>query len=108
MQGMRFLILNEQGKSVNYGIITNIPAPGKFLCKFMLAPVVSRVVDVKELETYNLFDTQAEMDAFAKQLQEDQKTDGKTPPKPRDTSQPPPKPVKKKKVVKKTNGKKPK
>ncbi len=71
MQGMKFLIVNSKGESVNYGFIVSIPAPGKFLCKFLLVPTVSRVVDIKELETFNLFDSHAEMDTFIKQLTED-------------------------------------
>ena len=64
MQGMRFLVLDKNGIPINHGIIAQAITPERYLCRFAATPVVSRVVRLEELETYNLFPDDKEMNAF--------------------------------------------
>ena len=83
MQGMRFLILNEEGKPINHGIIAQRITPEKYLCSFTRNPPVARVCDLTEIQGWNLFPTDDAMNAFIESIQKDL---NKTPPPPADTT----------------------
>jgi len=91
MQGMKFLLVNEQGP-INHGIIQQQITPEKYLCTFVRDPQVSRVVDIEEIQQWNLFPTDETMNAFIVELQKNN---------PVPTTATPPEPPKKKKVTKK-------
>jgi hypothetical protein len=94
MQGMRFLILFENGP-VNNGIITQQITPEKYLCTFFRKPQSSRVVDIAEIQQWNLFPNDDGLNAFLKEVNTQQEPSA--PPAP-----PAPKPQAKKKADKKS------
>ena len=113
MQGMRFLILNENGQAVNHGVITQQITQDRFMCTFMRPPQVSRLVHVDEIGQWNLFPNDEAMNQFISALQPQgvEVPDGDTPPPadPPGDDVPPPTPPRKKaakkKVSKKRNAK---
>lgn len=92
MQGMKFLILNKDGKPINHGIIATQITPEKYLCSFTRNPPVSRVCDLSEIQSWNLFPTDDALNAFIAMIVK------------RDTP-PPKKKKRKKKAAKKTSKK---
>ncbi len=64
MQGMRLLILNAKGIPINHGTIVQTITSKKYLCRFATNPVVSRIVGLKELQTFQLFSDDDEMSRF--------------------------------------------
>ena len=98
MQGMRFLCLNEQGQPVNHGIIAQTITAERYLCRFSANPPMSRVVRLEEIETWQLFPTDDELNKFIKAIVA-QKPPAEKPPEPK-------KKVAKKKASKKASKKK--
>ncbi len=64
MQGMRFCIVNTKGVPINHGIIVQTITTKKYLCRFAATPAFSRVVRLKELETFHLFSDDDELNKF--------------------------------------------
>ncbi len=91
--GFKFLILGPENKPINHGTIIEKVAEGKYLCQFTRSPPSCRVVDVTEVQGWNLFPADDAMNAFIAAL--DKKPDD--PPPPKDPPKDPPK----------TNGRKP-
>ena len=79
MEGMNFLLVNEQGKPMGHGIIASRINENRYLCTFLRQPQVSRVVGVDEIATWNLFPNQDAMNAFVAALP---KSPGTPPPPP--------------------------
>ena len=79
MQGMRFLLINEQGAIINNGVITQRVTEERYMCTFMRPPQVSRLVHVDEIATWNLFPNDEAVQAFVNELQQ-QPEGGPTPP----------------------------
>lgn len=107
MQGMRFLMLNEQGQPLNHGVIVSKVTDERYLCTFARNPQVTRLCHVDEIGQWNLFPTDDAMNAFILNIQ----AQTGAPAKPVETPPAPKKVTKKKKVIKKkakkkTNGKK--
>ena len=69
MEGMKFLILNQEGKPANHGTIAQRITPEKYLCQFDRTPTSCRVCRIEEIEGWNLFPTDKEMNAFIKALE---------------------------------------
>jgi hypothetical protein len=67
MQGFHFLLINQDGP-VAYGIITQQITPEKYLCTFLQIPQVSRVVDITEIQEWNLFPNSEALQAFLTNL----------------------------------------
>ena len=111
MQGMRFLIVGEEGP-INHGVIAQQITPEKYLCTFARIPQASRVVSLEEIQQWSLFPNENMMNAFIVELQKDKQIPlaprGQTPPKKAEiTKKASKKKVAKKKVAKKkSNGKK--
>jgi hypothetical protein len=63
MQGMLFLIVGEKGP-INHGIIAQQITPEKYLCQFARQPTSSRVVSLEEIQKWNLFPNEDQMNAF--------------------------------------------
>ena len=55
MQGMKFLIIDAQGKPFNHGTIIRELTPTKYVCQFTRIPSSVRTVDIAEVETWHLF-----------------------------------------------------
>lgn len=68
MEGMHFLLVNEQGKPMGHGVIAQRINQDRYLCTFLRNPQVSRVVGIDEIGTWNLFPNQDAMNAFIAQL----------------------------------------
>ncbi len=71
MQDMRFLIVGKQGP-VNHGVILSHITEGKYLCEFAKNPTSCRVCDITEIQTWNLFHTDEQMNAFILSLRKEQ------------------------------------
>lgn len=71
MQGMRFLLLNEDGKPINHGLIAQKITPEKYLCSFTRNPPVSRVCDLTEIQGWNLFPTDDALNIFIESIAKD-------------------------------------
>ncbi len=109
MEGMHFLLLNEQGKPMGHGVIASRINQDRYLCTFLRAPQVSRVVHVDEIGTWNLFPNQDGMNAFIAALPKAKPAPGTPPPKPDPNAKNDPaskKTAKKKKASKKKTSKK--
>lgn len=103
MQGMRFLLVNETGP-YGHGIITQEISSEKYLCTFLRHPQVSRVVDVTEIQQWNLFPNDAAMNTFIGVLNKEMNPSPPTDAPPKDNSDKKPPAIKASK--KKTNEKK--
>lgn len=99
MQGMRFLLVNENGP-INHGVIVKEITPTKYLCSFARTPQLSRVVDIEELQNWNLFPNDEQMNLFISSIQQ-QATKGPQK-QPEGDKAPPKKVAKKKPTLKKT------
>lgn len=64
MQGMRFLLLGEDGRPINHGIITQKVTEDRYLCTFFRNPQVSRLCHVDEIGQWNLFPNDEVMNQF--------------------------------------------
>ena len=102
MQGMRFLILDQNGTPFNHGIIAKEITPEKYLCHFSRVPASARVCDITEIQGWNLFPTDEAMNVFIAALKKGDPS--KLPASPETPSGKPIPPVKKK--TKKKVGKK--
>lgn len=105
MQGMRFLLLGEDGRPINHGIIAQKVTEERYLCTFFRNPQVSRLCHVDEISTWNLFPTDDMMNQFIATL-----TANNPPPTPEPPAEPPggeKPPVKKVPIKKKVGKKKP-
>lgn len=88
MQGLKFLLLNQEGKPINHGLIVERITPEKYLCQFERNPPSARVCDLQEIQLWNLFPTDDAMNAFIASVGKDKQTtpqtalptDGETPP----------------------------
>lgn len=89
MQGMRFLLLNEKGKPINHGIISQKITPEKYLCTFTRNPQVSRVCDITEIEGWNLFPTDDALNDYIEAIRKEEKV--AAPPADSPPKDPPPK-----------------
>jgi len=69
MQGMRFLLVNQDNEPFNHGVISERITEDKYLCEFAALPSVSRVCGLKEIMGWNLFATDELMNEFIKSLQ---------------------------------------
>lgn len=85
MIGFKFLVLGQENKPLNHGTIIEKVAEAKYLCQFTRVPTSCRVVDVAEIQGWNLFPTDDAMNEFIAAL-------GKKPPPPVDPPKDPPKP----------------
>lgn len=112
MQGMRFLLLGDDGRPFNHGIITQKVTEERYLCTFFRNPQVSRLCHVDEIAGWNLFPNDEAMNQFIAALAaQDPKFQKEQPPA--DPPQPPAEPpggkhktpVKKKASKKKPNAK---
>lgn len=109
MEGMNFLLVNEQGKPISHGIIAQRINENRYLCTFLRAPQVSRAVSVEEIGSWNLFANQDAMNAFIAKLPKATPapgTGGERDPAEGNNELPPP-PAGKKKPAKKASKKKP-
>ena len=90
MQGLLFLILNQEGTPLNHGIIVEKLTGEKYLCQFQKPPVSNRVVSIEEIQGFNLFSTQEQFDNFLNSVQKSRATTSKTsiekPPSTNDTA----------------------
>lgn len=68
MQGMRFLIVAEDGRPVNHGLIAQKISEDKFLCQFARSPSSCRLVHTDEIMNWNLFPTDEGMNDFIERL----------------------------------------
>ena len=68
MQGMKFLMIGEDGRPFNHGIIAQKVTDERYLCTFARQPQVSRLCHVDEIATWQLFPTDEMMNAFITQL----------------------------------------
>jgi len=68
MQGMRFLLLGEDSRPVNHGIIAQKVTEDRYLCTFFRNPQVSRLCHVDEISTWNLFPNDETMNAFINEI----------------------------------------
>lgn len=64
LAGMIFIVVGDNGLPVTHGIIAQQITAEKYLCQFQAQPVSSRVVDIEELQGYNLFHNDEQRDAF--------------------------------------------
>ena len=103
MQGTRFLIVDENGQATNHGIILQQITPERYLCRFVKRPAVQRIIRLDEIETWNLFQNDEELNAFITQLTVELNAAraAQIPP----PAEPPSTPAKKKKKSKKKAGK---
>lgn len=97
MQGMKFLLLNEQGTPLNHGVILQKVTNEHYLCTFARTPQVTRLCHVNEITGWNLFPNDEAMNAFILSIQ----AETGEPQKPVETPPGERKPIKKKKVPKK-------
>ncbi len=83
MIGFKFLVLGQENKPLNHGTIIEKVTDGKYLCQFTRVPTSCRVVDVSEIQGWNLFPTDDAMNAFITALEKKPPADPpKDPPKP--------------------------
>lgn len=68
MQGMRLLII-EDGKPTNHGIIAEQISADKYLCTFAKNPSFSRVCDIEEIQGWHLFMSDSLLNMFILSLQ---------------------------------------
>jgi hypothetical protein len=68
MQGMRFLLLGDDGRPVNHGIITQRVTEERYMCTFVRNPQVSRLCHVDEIAAWNLFPNDEQMNAFISEV----------------------------------------
>jgi hypothetical protein len=68
MEGMKFLILSKGNKPINHGTIAERITAEKYLCQFDRTPTSCRVCRIEEIEGWNLFPTDEDMNAFTKAL----------------------------------------
>lgn len=104
MQGMRFLLLGDDGRPVNHGIITQRVTEERYMCTFVRNPQVSRLCHVDEIATWNLFPNDEQMNAFISEIVKL----NAPPPQPEPPAEPPggqKVPAKKKASKKKANAK---
>lgn len=69
MQGMRFLLLNQQQQPINNGVITQRVTEDRYMCTFLREPQVSRLCHVEEIGTWNLFPNDEQLNQFLLVLQ---------------------------------------
>jgi hypothetical protein len=86
MQGMRFLMLGENGQPFNHGVIQQKTTEERYLCTFFRQPQVSRLCHVDEIGQWNLFPNEEAMNKFIGQIVKD------NPPAPPAGDTPPPPP----------------
>lgn len=98
MIGFKFLILGKKNKPINHGTIAEKLTEGKYLCQFQRIPTSCRVVDILEIEGWNLFPDEDSMNKFISALQEKPPADPPKDPKGKTSG-------KKSKKAKKKNGK---
>jgi hypothetical protein len=67
--GFKFLILGKENKPLNHGTIIEKVTEGKYLCQFTRIPTSCRVVDVTEIQGWNLFPTDDGMNEFIAALE---------------------------------------
>ena len=67
MNGMRFLIVGQDGP-LNHGVIAQTITAEKYLCRFARIPTSCRVCGIEEIQGWNLFPTDEEMNAFIANL----------------------------------------
>jgi len=79
--GFKFLILGPENKPINHGTIIEKVAEGKYLCQFTRSPPSCRVVDVTEVQGWNLFPADDAMNEFIAALE---KKPDDPPPPPKD------------------------
>lgn len=96
MQGMRFLVLDQEGRPVNHGNIVQKVSDEKYLLQFMRAPSSCRLVHTDEIMGYTLFPTDEALNQFIAEL-----TKQVPPPELEIDPTPTNSPAKKKKVSKK-------
>lgn len=70
MQGMRFLIVGQDGRPVNHGVIAQKVSEDKFLCQFARQPTSCRLVHTDEILNWNLFPTDDDLNTFIANLVE--------------------------------------
>jgi len=68
MQGMLFLVVNQEGRPVNHGVIAEKITAEKYLCHFAANPPSARVCDIAEIQQWNLFPTDETLNTFIKAL----------------------------------------
>ena len=68
MQGMYFIIIDNKGQVVNSGQIVSQITPERYLCQFMRKPTSCRVVQLTEIEGWNLFPDVDQSKAFLEAL----------------------------------------
>lgn len=90
MQGYRFLLVDDNNKPANHGVIVEQITPERYLCAFARLPSVCRIITLEQLMLYFLFPDDEQLNAFILSL---------TPPAPKPES------VKKKKKKKKVSAK---
>ena len=106
MQGMKFLLLNENRKPINHGVILQKVTDEHYLCAFARTPQVTRLCHVTEITGWNLFPNDEAMNNFILSLQ----AETGEPQKPVETppgNQKPKEPTKKKKKKKRASKKQP-
>lgn len=81
MIGFKFLILGQENKPLNHGTIIEKVTEGKYLCQFTRIPTSCRVVDVTEIEGWNLFPTDDALNGFITALEKKPADPPKDPPK---------------------------
>ena len=108
MEGMHFLLVNEQGKPMSHGVIAKRVTDERYLCTFLRAPQVSRLAHVDEIAQWNLFPNQDAMNAFIASLPKAKPapgTGGERDPAEGNNELPPPKTAAKKRGKKKASKK---
>lgn len=80
MIGFKFLVLGQENKPLNHGTIIEKVGEGKYLCQFTRIPTSCRVVDVTEIQGWNLFPTGDAMNAFIAALEKKPADPPKDPP----------------------------
>lgn len=111
IEGFRFLIVGAENKPTNHGTIIEKVTEGKYLCQLNRMPTSCRVVDVDEIQKWNLFPTEEGLNAFIAALTpiskppDDTIPNGTTPPDPAPPGGPKPNP-RPRKMRAKRNGKK--
>jgi hypothetical protein len=63
MQGYHFLVVTQDGP-ISQGVIQRQLTENYYLCKFITSPVVTRVIGLAQIETWNLFPNEEEMADF--------------------------------------------
>lgn len=102
MIGFKFLVVGQGQKPINHGTIVEKVTEGKYLCQFVRIPTSCRVVDIDEIQGWNLFPGEDAMNEFIAAL--DKSTE--PPPPPADPPADPPKTNGSKANAKKSKAKK--